>query len=165
MKALFYLRQCTLLVLFLLLFSGCDSDSSNNSTDEFTRSVADETIAVLEQLANAITNDCGETFSAWEAVDRQFVKNNLSVYRPRFSADQQNRANTALGTIQDTLKRCWPESDFSDPLAAETETTVDCNKMCPISDWHCFVFVMECASGDNQACCFSGACTGNCLDT
>lgn len=165
MKPIFYLRQCTLLVLLLLVFSGCDSDSSNRSTDEFTEDVAEEAVVILERHVDVTEQDCGQTFLAWQEIDKMAAVNNMLAYRPGLNPEQQNRANSALGTIQDTLARCWPDSDFRNPDIAEADTSVDCNKMCPISDWHCFVFTMECAAGDNQACCFSGACTGNCLDT
>lgn len=160
-----HLRVITLLTLLILTFSSCDSDGGGISNDEFQRGVAEEAVAILERHADVVEQDCGQTFISWQEIDKKAAVNNMLAYRPGFDESQQNRVNSALGTIQDTLARCWPDSDFRNPDMTEADTAVDCNKMCPISDWHCFVFVMECGSGDNQACCFSGACTGNCLDT
>ena len=76
------------------------------------------------------------------------IKCNLSTYtHPSGSSD------VATGDSVEGLPACCK--------SASQETINECKRSCPISTGSCFLFVLGCAAGDDNACCLSGWCGSN----
>lgn len=160
-----FFKQSMILVILVLAFSSCDSDNSNINDQEFRQNLSEESIILLEEFAAAVSSDCDATIEQWSQIDPGLIPNNIIAYRPDFDMSHEERSSVAYAQIQDGITRCMPESDFSNLDIVTMGSTFNCNSMCPISGWDCAYWWMACLAGDNQACCYSGACTGNCIDT
>jgi len=162
MKAFFgYILMMGLMGTALLL-NQCNTATGQTGDSASVSAVKEASISNLEAAVDAIETDCDATKTAWAAIYPEPIENyRYLALSPTLTTADEERIDAAIEALQSKIEECFPESqtvDTSELVSASESVTSQCEKLCPISALNCVYWGGVCLGGDNQACCFAGAC-------
>jgi hypothetical protein len=145
----------------LLILSSIFLIQCGGNTGGIDDSVKQELISRLEQSADGILADCDETLAAWaELLGNPIYQYQFFAMKPFLNQLDIDRLDQAEATLLPKIQECFPESVFNASVSSAVDDSLrhQCEESCPISAADCAYWYAACIGGDNQACCWAGAC-------